>query len=132
MKKAFIDASFYLALLNAKDHNHQKARKIAKKFLKHRFITSQLVIGEVLTVGSMRINKPLTITFAEKILESSTLIVLESQELNQQAFSYFKQIASKNISWVDCVSFAIINQLKIGEALTFDKDFEKYRQVYAD
>lgn len=123
----FIDASFYLSLLNPQDINHQKAIKMGKKYKDEDYVTTQLVLGEVLTVGSQRFDKALTIKFVEEILDSSTKIVLEKPGLIKRAFDLFKKIKSKNVSWVDCYSFAVMEGLKIKKALTFDKDFKKFR-----
>jgi len=119
----FIDASFYLSLLNPGDYNHQQALKIGKKYQNRHYITTQAVLGEVLTVGSQRYDKPVTIKFIEKIIESQTRIMLEKQELVDDALRIFKKVRSKNISWVDCYSFAIIKKLKINAILSFDKHF---------
>ncbi|MFH1561012.1 MAG: PIN domain-containing protein [Patescibacteria group bacterium] len=122
----FIDASFYLSLLNSVDSNHERALELGRKFQDREYVTTQMVLGEVLTVGSMRYDKELTIKFVEKILQSKTRILLEQPELIKKAFLLFKTIKSKNTSWVDCYSFAVIEKLRIQEALTFDKDFKKH------
>lgn len=124
----FIDASFYLSLLNSKDNNHKKALEIGKEHSGKDQVTTQMVLGEVLTVGAQRFNKPLTIKFVEEIFKSSTRIVLEKPELIKKTFLIFQKIRSKNISWVDCYSFIVMKELKIEQALTFDRDFKKYRK----
>ena len=125
----FIDASAYLSLLNPSDSNHQKALNLVKKITKKKFITSQAVLGEVLTVGSMRFDKQKTIKFVEKIIDTQTLIILETQKLTTTAFDLFKKIKSKNISWVDCYSQAIINAYGIDSVFTFDNDFIKLKKL---
>ena len=122
----FIDASFYLSLLNPKDNNHEKAIKIGQEYEGEEYVTSQMVLGEVLTVGSQRFDKTLTIKFIEEVLKSRTRVVLEKAELIKGAYNIFKKIRSKNVSWVDCYSFAIMEKLKIKKALTFDKHFKYF------
>ena len=122
----FIDASFYLSLLNPKDNNHEKAIKIGQEYESEEYVTSQMVLGEVLTVGSQRFDKTLTIKFIEEVLKSRTRVVLEKPELIKRAYDIFKKIRSKNVSWVDCYSFAIMEKLKIKKALTFDKHFKYF------
>lgn len=119
----FIDASAYLSLLNPQDNNHDRAIKQSKNYSNRKFVTSQAVLGEVLTVGSMRFDKQKTINFIETIVNSQTLIVLETSTLVENAFELLKRVKSKNISWVDCYSQAIINQYQINDVFTFDKDF---------
>ena len=122
----FIDASFYLSLLNPKDNNHEKAIKIGQEYESEEYVTSQMVLGEVLTVGSQRFDKTLTIKFIEEVLKSRTRVILEKPELIKRAYDIFKKIRSKNVSWVDCYSFAIMEKLKIKKALTFDKHFKYF------
>lgn len=125
----FIDASAYLSLLNPQDNNHRQAVNLATKYSQKKFVTSQSVLGEVLTVGSMRFDKKTTIKFVNKIIASKTLIITETQPLIKEALIIFKKVKSKNISWVDCYSQAIINQYEISDVFTFDKDFEKMSKL---
>lgn len=121
----FIDASYYLSLLNSQDSNHKKAVEIGLRYKDEVYVTSQAVLGEVLTVGSQKIDKKLTIEFVEEILKSNTRVIMETKELVDDAFLLFKKNESKNISWVDCYSFSIMKKLKIKEALSFDKHFKQ-------
>jgi predicted nucleic acid-binding protein len=125
----FIDASAYLSLLNPQDNNHAQALKLSRKYSQKKLITSQAVLGEVLTVGSMRFDKPKTLQFVEAVINSQTLIIIETPQLVKESFQIFSQVKSKNISWVDCYSQAIINQYQIETVFTFDKDFSKLNKV---
>lgn len=122
----FIDTSFYLSLLNSKDNNHKKAVEMGREYKGGDYVTTYMVLGEVLTVGSQRFDKSLTIEFVEEILKSKTKIVLEKSNLIKKAFNIFKKIRSKNVSWADCYSFAVIKKLKIKRSLSFDKHFKKF------
>ena len=88
----FIDASYYLSLLNSQDSNHKEAVGIGLCHKNGVYITSQAVLGEVLTVGSQRIDKKLTIKFVEEILKSQTRVILETREYIDEAFLIFKKI----------------------------------------
>lgn len=122
----FVDASYYVSLLKPTDSNHKYALAMAKRYKEEDLMTSQAVLGEVATVGSQRYNKEATIAFIEGILRAgTTTIVLERQELVDRAWEIFKTIESKNVSWVDCYSWAIIQAYKTETVLTFDKDFER-------
>lgn len=125
-KTVFIDTSFYLSLLNTIDNNHNKALLAGKKHQACQHITSQAILGEILTVGSQRYDRELSIKFVEELIKSETRIVLENIDLVKKSFKIFKKIKSKNVSWVDCYSFAIMSSLGIKKALTFDKDFQRY------
>ena len=122
----FIDSSFYLSIFRKNDSNHEKAiiwwRSIPDDAQK---MTSQAILGEVLTVGSQRYDRRLTIAFVEEIRAGNTSILLETAPLVTRTWQIFKEIIKKDISWVDCYSWAIIEAYKIETVLTFDKDFQK-------
>jgi predicted nucleic acid-binding protein len=126
----FIDASAYIGILNPDDSNHKKALELSS-FLtqENHTITSYAVLGEVLTVGSMRYNRKASIDFVKGIFESKTTIVAENSELRKKAFKIFQDIKDKDVSWVDCYSFAIIDHYKIEKVFSFDKDFKKYTKA---
>ena len=122
----FVDASYYIALLNSRDTNHNKALAFAEQYSENKYLTSYAILGEVLTVGSQRYSRQITIRFAEKIMNSSTVVVLEEQDVVDSAFRIFEKIKNKNVSWVDCYSFAIMKKYRIRKALSFDLDFQKF------
>lgn len=48
---------------------------------------------------------------------------LINEALFYQGWQYFKQHTDKSYSLTDCISFLVMEQLKIRTALTFDKHF---------
>lgn len=126
--KIFIDASAYLSALMLHDPNHTKTAEILMNLeqTEEDLVTSYGIIGEILTVSSQRYDKQKGIEFVKSILNSPTHILLETPELMKRSFELLQQIKSKNISWVDCYSFAIIETYKIEKVFSFDKDFKRY------
>ncbi|MBI4099651.1 PIN domain-containing protein, partial [Candidatus Microgenomates bacterium] len=43
----------------------------------------------------------------------------------QNAWELFQKLSGKGISFVDCLSFALMQRLKIKTAFTFDADFTR-------
>lgn len=127
----FIDASAYLALVLPQDANRNKAVAISKKIFRkeNTLVTSRAILGEVLTVCSQRHNRKAAVDFIKDIVASGTTIVLEDEKLIQKAFALFQKIPNKDISWVDCYSFAIIEHFKIKKVFTFDKDFQEFSKA---
>lgn len=125
----YLDASFYISLLIPSDSNHDRALKKAREISNTQYFTTQAVLGEVITVGSQKFDKKLTIKFIEAVLNGPTIVVLESPKTVSLAWRLFKKVKSKNISWVDCYSQAVILDKKIKETLTFDKDFIKLTKI---
>lgn len=124
----FIDASSYLSSLLPKDPNLKRAVGIFKSISesKEQLVTSYAILGEVLTISSQRYDRRVGIQFVKHILDGPTRVILGDQELMEKAFKTFQDIKDKDVSWVDCYSFAIIEHYKIEKVFSFDRDFKKH------
>ncbi len=59
-----------------------------------------------------------------RLLESPSVELIQvDQKLFLQGWQYFKDHQDKSDSLTDCISFVVIEQQQIPEALTFDKHF---------
>ena len=129
--KVFIDSSAYLSALMLHDPNNKRALEVLAsiKTNKEEIITSHAVLGEVLTVASQKYDRNKGTKFVEDIYESGIDIILESSDLIKKALANFKKIKDKDVSWVDCYSFAIIEAYKIEKVFSFDRDFKKHSKA---
>lgn len=127
----FIDASSYLSALLPKDPNLKSAINIFKSISenKEQLVTSYAILGEVLTISSQRYDRLIGTHFVKNILDGPTQVILENQEFIKKAFKTFQDIKDKDVSWVDCYSFAIIEHYKIEKVFSFDRDFKKYTKA---
>lgn len=128
--RVFVDASAYLSVLNKKDSNHRKALKISQQFFKGggELITSNIVIYEVCTVLSLRIDKKLAFEFRETLENSQTAVIYLNRQIENKAWEIFQKQTSKNVSFFDCTSFAVMEELGIKSVFSFDGDFKRYAQ----
>ena len=129
--KVFTDSSAYLSALMLHDPNNKRALEVLAsiKTNKEEIITSHAVLGEVLTVASQKYDRNKGTKFVEDIYESGIDIILESSDLIKKALANFKKIKDKDVSWVDCYSFAIIEAYKIEKVFSFDRDFKKHSKA---
>lgn len=124
----FVDTSALFPLYNQSDTHHHDAVKIVQ-FLKaeeEEQITSNIIISEVLTLLSMRVNRQTAIDFGRELKESMLSIIFVEKELHNNAWQIFQKIKDKNVSFADCTSFAVMEHLGINKAFSFDIDFKKY------
>lgn len=128
--KIFVDASAYLSVLNKKDSNHERALKISEELFlgSGEFVTSNIVIYEVYTVLSLRVDKKLALDFKEIIDRDQTEVVYLDKKLDSLAWDIFQKQTSKNVSFFDCSSFAVMRDLGIKAVFSFDSDFKSYAQ----
>jgi len=129
MERVFLDASFLIAYHNRKDENHKKAvkwiRDIRKK--KVRFVISDYIFDEILTVLLVRGSKELSVSAGRKILESGfvTLIQVDNAVFNK-AWRIYQNYSDKNWSFTDCTSYVLMKGLGILKGASFDEHFKQF------
>ena len=125
-KMIFIDTSAFVALRNPADPNHKKALKFSLKLeaAQSQLLTSNYVLAETYTVISQKVGKPQAISFKEDF-DPSIQITRVDENLEEVAWKIFKDIRSKNVSFIDCTSFAVMRNLSIKHVFAFDDDFKR-------
>ena len=122
----FVDTNFYVSLENKADSNHEQAKEALTSLIPKnpQFFTTNLVLYETVTVLSIRVGREAAIYFKENFDPETRIFWLDKQT-ETKAWSLFKRIKDKDVSFVDCYSFALLEELEIKEVLTFDRDFAK-------
>jgi predicted nucleic acid-binding protein len=125
MKTVFVDTLFYLALANGDDEFHDVAREFERSF-RGRLVTTEYVLVEVLdalTAGDLR---ELGLAIVEAALEDeATTVVPAGTQLFRRARDLFRQRPDKQWGITDCISFVVMQEHGISEALTADQHFEQ-------
>ena len=124
----FIDSNIFIAELNKDDSLHNRAKAVFRNIENQNLsaVTSNFIINEVITVLSQRINKTTAITFANFIYDSDTAIDIMTinRNIEIKAIEYLKNLKSKNISFCDCATLAVLDLFSIDNLATFDRDFK--------
>lgn len=127
--RVFIDANVFIALINQDDHLHQRAKELRNQLRKEkaRLVTSNFVISEVLTVLSLRISKKKAVEFGRLVYQKtkSLRILRPTRGTEELAFGYFQRAKSKNISFVDCLTLAMVELFAIKRVFSFDQDLKQ-------
>ncbi len=88
--------------------------------------TTNYVIGETLTLMRFRVGHEEAIAFGEKIKSSRVLkIVRVDENIENYSLDLFKKFKNVELSFTDCVSFAVMNELGIKEIFAFDQHFSQ-------
>ncbi len=133
-KKIIVDSSFLFALAYEQDSCHQKALTIKKIELKENdYYLGMNVYSEILTLVSQRVSKAASLELLNYINQNYNLINPD-EDTYIKADTYFRKAKSKNISYSDCISFAIMDQENIELVLGFDDHFKQmgYKRVGID
>lgn len=121
--KIFVDTLFIVALINKLDQYHQKAVELAKQFENCPLITTDAILLEVGNALSSNY-KSEAVELIEIFLDSDdTEVIRLTPDLFEQALTLYKQHQDKSWGLVDCLSFVVMKQNKVNQALTFDKHF---------
>lgn len=135
MIRVFADSFYYFALLNARDHCHQRAVDFSQR-TDVRYVTTAWVMTEVAdglsTVGArlqfMRLFEAISAR------PDMTELITPSQALFDAGVRLYGERPDKQWSLTDCISFAVMETQQISDALTGDRHFEQagYRAILSE
>lgn len=128
MKQVFADTGYWVALLNPRDQLHQKAQESSKTIGSLYIFTSEMAPAEVLNDFSKRGDffRQAAIELIESLYNHPNVtVVKQSSSQFQEGLLLYKQRQDKEWSITDCVSFKIMEEHGITEALAYDKHFEQ-------
>jgi predicted nucleic acid-binding protein len=130
MPNVFADTAGWAHLFHPKEPHHSSATTIYHRTWQqgYKFITTNYVVAELasLLISPLRVSKPRIIEYIEGLRTSPYVEIIHiDPTLDQQAWKLFSAREDKNWSLVDCVSFVVMQQRGITEALTTDHHFEQ-------
>ena len=121
----FADTHFYLALLNPSDAHHRAALELAKGSY-HPIVASAWVLTEVADGLANPPLRRLAIELIDELRSDPSVEVVESDmELLASGWNLYRDRPDKAWSLTDCVSFVIMKDHRLTEALTHDRHFKQ-------
>ena len=107
--------------------NHEAACKFLSKIASGKYgvsITTDYVLDETLTLLRSRRDLASASSFIDKIRESKSVRVFWIDDsLFEKALGIFRKSDRKAWSFTDCTSFALMRELSVSQAFTFDSHF---------
>ncbi|MDA0837946.1 MAG: PIN domain-containing protein [Planctomycetota bacterium] len=121
----FIDTSGFLCLLHRSEPFHQEA--IDKYFAAPRKLTHGYVLAEFVAVAQVRgLQRERVLLFISDLLENPDIrTVWSGGALIAEGLSLLNKRKDKSYSLCDAVSFVLMQQFDIPDALTTDHHFEQ-------
>jgi predicted nucleic acid-binding protein len=124
----FLDTSFAIALSSITDQNHPRAVELAHQIEKDgtRLVTTQAILLEIGNALSKKRHRVAAIQLLESLdTDPSIEIISLTDSLYRLAFDLFKQREDKEWGLVDCISFVVMQNRGITDALTADAHFQQ-------
>lgn len=127
-REVLVDTSGFYALLVKKDDRHREAGRILRDAAhqRQRFVTTDYVLDETATLLKARGHGHLLDRFFETVLASPACQIEWTDAARFAAVqSYFLKHLDQAWSFTDCLSFRVMKDLRLREALTKDVHFEQ-------
>jgi predicted nucleic acid-binding protein len=124
----FLDASYAIALASSTDQYHERAVELAQRIETgdRRLITSRAVVLEIgNALSKLRYRAPAVALLDAIERDTNVEIVPLSEELYGRSLELYRQHQDKEWGLTDCVSFAIMWERSITDALTADDHFRQ-------
>lgn len=122
----FVDTGAWVALRYRRDQFHGRARKLAERLQHERvgIVTTEWVMSEAVTLLKARGAIDEAVALGEA-LQGGRLghLVESSAERRGRAWELFVRYKDRRVGWVDCASFAVMEELGLRRFFGFDSDF---------
>jgi predicted nucleic acid-binding protein len=122
----FVDTGALLARYVARDQHHETAvaawERLARS--RDRCLTSNFVLDETFTLLGRRAGYAFAAERARNIYGSTFLKILRPVEEDElEGLRIFEKYADSELSYTDCISFALMKRHRLKRAFTFDSHF---------
>lgn len=124
----FIDTGAFLARYLENDQYHLQAESIWRRIESERegFCTSNFVIDELVTLLGRRSSHQFAVQRSRSIYESELIDIFRPGEAEEHdALVFFEKYQDQDdVSFTDCVSFALMKRRDIHRVFSFDRHFD--------
>jgi uncharacterized protein len=124
----FLDTSYIVALeiKNEDVHNRVLAHWLSLASKRPQLITTTYVFDEVVTLLNSRKLHGKAVEVGTLLLESPDILLVDiDSPLFEQGWQDFKRYKDKSFSLTDCLSFVVMQERNITNALTLDLHFQQ-------
>ena len=130
MNQVFVDSSAFLALYARNDEHFHAATGafVAADAAATALVTSNFVVAETyaLILARLRSGRAVAIDFLDDIDGGLAHVERCTVDDERTASGVLRQHTDKSYSFVDALSFAVMERLGIGQAISYDRHFRKY------
>ncbi len=128
MRTLFVDAAYFVAMINPQDDLHNRAISISRSLDDCLFVTTEMILTEVLNFFAERGSTPRRVAanLVQRLRQDqNTRVVPQTSAQFDEALQLYGDRQDKEWSHTDCASFLVMEQAGIEEALTYDRHFEQ-------
>jgi len=126
--EVFLDTAYAIALSSPNDLFHQRAVQLADelKSAGTRLVTTRAILLEIgNALSKQRYRRAAVILLDSLEIDPRVEIIPFSEQLYTRASQLFRERPDKEWTLTDCVSFIVMEDREISEALTTDDHFQQ-------
>ncbi len=125
MSRVFADAFYFIARLNRDDPAHHQAGQLTSRLRRH-LITTEWVLAEVADALCHPLHRATVAHFLRMLQDDPAVtIIAATHNLFREGLFLYSHRHDKNWPLTDCISFVVMEDEGIKEALTGDQHFEQ-------
>ena|SRR5215211_4495676 len=119
----FVDTGYLVALVSERDELHDRSVELSKNLQRH-LVTTEAVLVEVGNSLSRPPLRALALSLIARLRANPRIeIVSVDSELFDRALTFYAARPDKDWGLTDCISFVVMQERGIHEALAADRDF---------
>ena len=126
LRAVFVDTGAWVALRHGRDQYHARARTLLRRLRADRLgpVTTEWVMAEAVTLLKARGAVHHALALGEAIQAGRLGHLVESTaERRRRAWELFVRYRERRVGWVDCASFAVMDELGLERVFGFAEDF---------
>lgn len=129
MSRIFVDTWAWYALADAQDRDHELAQLAVEDIIERKaeLVTTNFVLDEATTLIRYKLGHSAALKFRSTIrqlLQDELLSIYRISEAQEiAAGDLFERYADQDLSFTDCTSFVVMQELELSEAFTSDHHF---------
>jgi predicted nucleic acid-binding protein len=125
MTPLFADTFYYLALLSPNDQTHARAVALARRLI-GPVVTTAWVLTEVADAMAAPALRPVFLGLLQALrADLETEVIAPDPDLFERGLDLFAKRPDKAWSLTDCISFTVMAERGLADALTGDHHFEQ-------
>ena len=125
MSGVFGDSFYFIALLNPADHYHTEALRVARTQARLLYTTTWVFVEVADALSSPGLRQHVRRSLGSIAAHPRTRLISANQTWYAKGMDLYADRPDKGWSLTDCISFAVMGELGLAEALTGDHHFEQ-------
>ena len=128
MNSIFLDTSHVVAFANKRDAHHKKALALAERVSREgaQVVTTQAVLTEIGNALSSIKSRSFAVRYIASVEQASTFeVVYSTADLFHRGLELYRERQDKTWGLTDCISFTVMREHSVIDALTADRHFEQ-------